>query len=294
MASSDAAHCRLRSVLEFEEEDSQVRFDEAARRLILIKHREFVALPINRELQPLTVESGGKVENVRFSLNHRFAAVQRSDVQIDFMDLQQHTSFAHICRGSGSSKARWRILSFHWTGTPISDFVVTTSAGIEFYLVLPEKRGLKLIKTIAHAVAWSTYSHITRLILLATGPQDNVIHGVQIQPSTLVRLPKFEIKLAPLAESPAPSHRTTGQTKPRRCLLPNDVSIARLYDMIFCIHFEPDAQQLYLYQLFKDFVVRKFALSVYSKRAAISVSDNLLIVHALESKVVLRPRRARP
>ena len=49
-----------------------------------------------------------------------------------------------------------------------------------------------------------------------------------------------------------------------------------------------------LYQLFKDFVVRKFALSVYSKRAAISVSDNLLIVHALESKVVLRPRRARP
>ena len=35
-----AAHVVLRSVLRFEEEDSQVRFDECAKRLILIKHRD--------------------------------------------------------------------------------------------------------------------------------------------------------------------------------------------------------------------------------------------------------------
>ena len=95
---------------------------------MLIKHRCFVALPLNPELQPITVESRGKVENVRFSLNHRFAAVQRSDVELEFMDLLQGTSFSHTCKGAGS-KGRWRILAFHWTGTPVADFVVVTTAG---------------------------------------------------------------------------------------------------------------------------------------------------------------------
>ena len=231
-APPSAAHVICKSVLQFDEEDSQVRFDEAARRLILIRHRQFVALPVNPTLAPLVVESGGKVENVRFSLNHRFCAVQRSDVELDFMDLQLGTSFGHTCKGGGS-KGRWRILSFHWTGTPISDFVVTTTAGLEFYLVLPEKRTLKLIKTIAHSVAWSLYSHVTRLVLLATGPQDNVMHAVQIQPNTLVRLPKFEIQLAALAEPPV-SSRASGQAKLRRSLRSADVTVVRLYDMIFC------------------------------------------------------------
>ena len=41
-----SSHVRLHSVLEFEEEDSQLRFDEASRRLVLVllKHREFVGL----------------------------------------------------------------------------------------------------------------------------------------------------------------------------------------------------------------------------------------------------------
>ena len=47
-----------------------MRYDEAARRLVLIKHRCFVALPLNPKLLPITVESRGKVENVRFSLDH--------------------------------------------------------------------------------------------------------------------------------------------------------------------------------------------------------------------------------
>ena len=100
-----AAHVIMRSVLDFDEEDSQIRFDEAARRLVLVKHRCFIALPLNQALLPITVESRGKVENVRLSLNHRFAAVQRSDVELEFMDLLQGTSFTHTCKGG--SKGRW-------------------------------------------------------------------------------------------------------------------------------------------------------------------------------------------
>ena len=175
-----AAHVVCRAVCTFEDEDSQVRLDEAARRLILIRHREFVALPLGSLGQPpsaatdagtIRCDNGGKVENLRFSLTHRFVAVQRSDTTLELIDLTQGNTFTHVCRGGGS-KTRWRILGFQWTGTPVSDLLVVTSAGVEFYLVLPERCALKLVKTVQHAVSWCVYSHETRLLLLATGPQD--------------------------------------------------------------------------------------------------------------------------
>ena len=49
----------------------------------------------------------------------------------------------------------------------------------------------------------------------------------------------------------------------------------------------PLPPQVLLYQLFKDFVVRKFALHLYSRHVALSVVDNLLLVHSLDSHVVL-------
>ena len=271
-------------VLQFDEEDSQLRFDEASRRLILIKHQEFVATSID-SLPPIRCELGGRVENVRFSLNHRLAAVQRSATEIEFIDLLLGNNFVHRCKGC-NFKGRWRILSYQWTGKPYSDFLVITTAGVEFYLVLPHIPMLKLVKTAPHTVAWCVYSHDTRLLLLATGAQDNVIQGIQIQPQAIVRIPRFEVQLAPLAAPEMPL-ASTGQQKVRRSLQPQHLSVVRLYNMILCAHVEPERQQVLLYQLFKDFVVRKYALSVYSRQIALSVSDNLLIVHALDAKVAL-------
>ena len=188
------------------------------------------------------------------------------------------------------NQARWRILGFQWTGTPVSDLLVVTSAGVEFYLVLPERCALKLVKTVQHAVSWCVYSHETRLLLLATGPQDTVIHGIQVQPTAIVRIPKFEVQLAPVADvadAPDLAQPQNNGPKRRRSLLPTELSAARLYNMIFCVHIDPERQQVLLYQLFKDFVVRKFALHLYSRHVAIryshskyhspSVVDNLLL-----------------
>ena len=156
------AHVLAQAVLDFEEGDAQVRFDEAARRLVLIKHKEFVAMPLaapagdargrSEAQQVIRCENRGKVENVRFSLNHRFVAVQRSDVELELLDLLLGNAFTHLCKGGGS-KQRWRILNFQWTGTPVADFLVVTTAGIELYLVLPDKKALKLVKRVEHAVA---------------------------------------------------------------------------------------------------------------------------------------------
>ncbi|KAL3913492.1 MAG: hypothetical protein SGPRY_007960, partial [Prymnesium sp.] len=276
-------HVKLTTILNFEEEDSQLRFDEPSRRLVLIKHREFVAISVDG-LPPIRCNVGGKLENVRFSLNHRLAAVQRSDIEIEFVDLLLGNTFAHTCKGCGS-KSRFRILSYQWTGKPVSDFVVVTTAGVEFYIIFPDRAGVKLVKSLPLPVAWCVYSEEGRLLLLATGAQDNVMHTVQIQDHAILRIPKFEIALAPLTLGEAPPPH--GQQKLRRSLHRSHVQLVRLYHMIMCAHIDAERQQLHLYQLFKDFVVRKFSLAIYSRHAALSVVDNLLVVHALDSKVAL-------
>ena len=175
------AHVILCSVLCFEEEDSQVRFDEGAQLLVLIKHRELVALPLPpgpstsrsdsfQDLAPMRCDSQGNVERVGFALDRRYAAVQRSAVEIEFLSLHSLPSFSHVCVGGGS-RSRWRILGFHWTGTPFSDFVVVTTTGVEFYQFFPEHKCLKLVKHLSQPVSWAHYSHEARLILLASGAQ---------------------------------------------------------------------------------------------------------------------------
>ncbi|KAL1527343.1 hypothetical protein AB1Y20_016013 [Prymnesium parvum] len=273
-------HVTISSILEFDEEDSQLRFDEASRRLVLIKHREFTASSVDGH-PPIRYPVGGKVENVRFSLNHRLAALQRSESQLEIVDLLLGHSFLHTCKAC-AARPRARILSFHWTGKAVADFVVVTSAGAEFFLVSPERSALKLVKRVAVPAAWCVYSHESHLLLLASGAQDNVLHGLQVQPHAIVRVPKFEVALAPL-HAPA----AAGQQRPRRSLQPCHVHVLRLYHMILCAHLAVEEQQLYLYQLFKDFVVRKYALPIYSSHAALSVVDNLLVVHALDAKVAL-------
>eukprot|EP00965_Chrysotila_dentata_P215423 6188774-Pleurochrysis_carterae.AAC.2 len=52
---ASGSHVLLRSVLEFEEEEAQLRFDEASRRLVLIKHRQFLGLRLRH---PAPVNNG--------------------------------------------------------------------------------------------------------------------------------------------------------------------------------------------------------------------------------------------
>ena len=49
--------------------------------------------------QVIRCENRGKVENVRFSLNHRFVAVKRSDVELELLDLLLGNAFTHLCKG---------------------------------------------------------------------------------------------------------------------------------------------------------------------------------------------------
>ena len=298
----DHVHVKCQPVLCFDEEDSQIQYDDATQRLILIRHQEIAAIPLNPADSSVYMPASGKVESVRFSLNCRIAAIRRSEVEIEFVDLHLGRTFSHLHpKGSRGS----RLLSFYWTGSAVCDLAIVTTCGIDFYLLQTETLSLKLTQSVSLSVAWSVYSHISRLVLLATGPQDNIMYGMQVHDKAVTQLPKFEVTLAPLPEQRG--LQGNGQIAPRRLLLATDVTITQLYKMTFLIHVESARKQVslrialgidsdpfdhfhnrlqvFLYQLFKDLVVRKFALSIFSTHASVSVTDNLLIVHAVDAKV---------
>ncbi|EOD15985.1 hypothetical protein EMIHUDRAFT_451592 [Emiliania huxleyi CCMP1516] len=264
------SHVTLRSRLQFEEGDSMVRFDEGAGLLVLIRHRELVALAMPPDddqapqRPPIRCESAGRVERISFSLDHQLAAVQRSAVDLDIFDLASGSTFPLAARSSGSSglaaRHRGRILGSHWPGSEACELAVVTTAGVELYRVLRERRSLKLLRRVSQPVSWSVYSHETRLMLLAAGQQDNLLSGLQLQPRSAVRLPRFEAR---------------------------HVSVHRVYDALYCAHIDEEARKVVLYALYRDAVLRQHELPTHSARAALSVCDNLLVVHALDQQARL-------
>jgi len=272
-----------------------VRFDEGADMLVLIRHREVVALAMPPDddqapqRPPIRCESAGRVERISFSLDHQLAAVQRSAVDLDIFDLASGSTFPLAVRSSRSSgwaaRDRGRILGSHWPGSEACELAVVTTAGVELYRVLRERRSLKLLRRVSQPVSWSVYSHETRLMLLAAGQQDNLLSGLQLQPRSAVRLPRFEVLLSPLQGLPLAQPLAQGQQRPRRSLQARHVSVHRVYDALYCAHIDEEARKVVLYALYRDAVLRQHELPTHSARAALSVCDNLLVVHALDQQV---------
>ena len=56
------------------------------------------------------------------------------------------------------------------------------------------------------------------------------------------------MQLAPVADgnadAPSPAQPQSTGPKRRRSLLPTELSAARLYNMIFCVHIDPERQQV--------------------------------------------------
>ena len=66
-------------------------------------------------------------------------------------------------------KSRTRVLSFFWCPSTACDFVMATGQGLELYQRLPKGQGLRYMGSRKHPTTWCTYSHESRIALLATG-----------------------------------------------------------------------------------------------------------------------------
>eukprot|EP01121_Diplochlamys_sp_Union-15-3_P008527 TRINITY_DN2264_c0_g2_i1.p1 TRINITY_DN2264_c0_g2~~TRINITY_DN2264_c0_g2_i1.p1 ORF type:complete len:638 (-),score=93.50 TRINITY_DN2264_c0_g2_i1:4-1917(-) len=84
-----------------------------------------------------------------------------------------------------------------------------------------------------------------------------------------MKLPKFEVAL--------PEGKT---------LEKDDIVISQIYARVYCIHINSSNRELVLYQLTKDSVSKKLVIDVHTEGTVrISVIDNILVSHSIETKV---------
>ncbi|KAL2225851.1 UNVERIFIED_CONTAM: Regulator of MON1-CCZ1 complex [Sesamum indicum] len=214
--------------------------------------------------------SEGPVLSIRYSLDLKLLAIQRSSHEIQIWNKETGDTCSQKCRPESES-----ILGFFWTDCPTCDIVFVKTSGLELFSCNAGSRSLHLVETKKLNISWFIYTHESRLVLLASGMQCKSFTGYQLSSAGIVRLPRFEMVMA----------KSEANDKP--ILAAEDVHIITVYGRIYCLQFDRVAMLLHSYRFYRDAVVPQGSLPIYSNRIAVSVVDNILLVHQVEAKVVI-------
>ncbi|XP_052172803.1 uncharacterized protein LOC127788497 isoform X2 [Diospyros lotus] len=212
----------------------------------------------------------GPVLSIRYSLDTKILAIQRSDQEVQFWNRETGNTFRQRCRSETDS-----ILGFFWTDCPNCDIVFVKTSGLDFFSLDSELKSLKFVETKRFNVSWYIYTHESRLILLASGMQCKSFTGYQLSSAGIIRLPKFEMAMA------------KSEANNRPVLAAEDVHIVTVYGRIYCLQIDRVAMLLNSYRFYRDAVVQQGPLPIYSSKVAVSVVDNVLLVHEVGTKVVI-------
>ncbi|XP_074379817.1 uncharacterized protein LOC141720994 [Apium graveolens] len=227
--------------------------------------------PSNAEVIP---ESDSIVEGpvllVRYSLDMKLLAIQRSNHEVQFWIKETGYTFKQRCKSELET-----ILGFFWTDCPTCDVVFVKTSGLDFFSYDSEMRSLRLVETKKLNVSWYIYTHESRLVLLASGMQCKSFSGYQLSSVGIIRLPKFEMAMA----------KPEANNKP--VLASEDIHVVTVYGRIYCLQVDRVAMLLHSYRFYRDAVVQQGSLPVYSSKIAVSVVDNVLLVHQADAKVVI-------
>ncbi|XP_009342228.2 regulator of MON1-CCZ1 complex [Pyrus x bretschneideri] len=212
----------------------------------------------------------GPILSIRYSLDAKFIAIQRSDHEIQFCDRGSGETFSQRCKSESES-----ILGFFWTDCPLCDIVFVKTSGLDLFACNSESKSLQLVETRKLNVSWYVYTHESRMVLLASGMQCKTFNGFQLSSAGIIRLPKFEMAMA----------KSEANNKP--VLAAEDVFIVTVYGRIYCLQVDRIAMLLHSYRFYRDVVVQQGSLPIYSSKVAVSVVDNVLLVHQVDAKVVI-------
>ncbi|XP_011039489.1 PREDICTED: uncharacterized protein C18orf8 [Populus euphratica] len=229
------------------------------------------AVPFDPHVAPTSDSiSEGPILSIRYSLDAKIIAIQRSSLEIQFFHRETGQNFCHKCKPESDS-----ILGFFWTDCPLCDFVLVKTSGLDLLACDAESKSLNVVETRKLNVSWYVYTHESRLVLLASGMQCKTFNGFQLSSAGIVRLPKFEMVMA----------KSEANSKP--VLADEDVYIATIYGRIYCLQIDRVAMLLHSYRFYRDAVVQQGSLPIYSNKVAVSVVDNVLLIHQVGAKVVI-------
>lgn len=228
------------------------------------------SLPTSQSVFSVDSIAEGPVLSIRYSLDGKVIAVQRSIHEIQFRDKETGQDFSQRCKSDSEN-----ILGFFWTDCPNCDIIFVKTSGLDLFSYEPELKALRLVETKRLNVSWHVYTHESRMILLASGMQCKTFSGFQFSSGGIIRLPRFDMSMS----------KSEANQKP--VLAQEDVHIVTIYGRIYCLQVDRVAMLLHLYRFYRDAVVRQSSLPIFSSEIAVSVVDNVLLVHQLDAKVVI-------
>ncbi|CAM6083639.1 unnamed protein product [Calypogeia fissa] len=249
-------------------------YDDGNQLLLVPSPDKVLSWPVNQKIPPddpsETKILEGPLLFVRFSLDGSILAVQRSGQEVEFVGRETGVLFRQRCR-----HATDQILGLFWTDCPTCDVVFVTSSGLELYTVNHDRTGMKYIEAKRLNVSWYGYTHESRLVLLASGMQCKTLACYQFSAGGIIKLPKFDVSMEKAEDNSRP------------VLCSHDIHIATMYGRIYCLQVDRIAMELRVYRFYRDAVEPQGFLPIYSRHVALSVVDNVLLVHEIDSKVVL-------
>ncbi|KAK2506602.1 hypothetical protein MC885_012984, partial [Smutsia gigantea] len=228
--------------------------------------------PDDRNPISFRMEDKGEVKCIKFSLENKILAVQRTSKTVDFSNFIPDSSQLEYTQECKTKNAN--ILGFCWTSS--TEIVFITDQGIEFYQVLPEKRNLKLLKSQSINVNWYIYCPESAVILLSTTVLGNVLQPFFFRAGTMSKLPKFEIELPAVPKS----------TKLN--LSERDIAMAMIYGQLYVLFLRHHSRtsnstgaEVVLYHLPREGPCRKVHILKLNRtgKFALNVVDDLVAVH---------------
>lgn len=140
---------------------------------------------------PITfrMEDHGSLVSIKFNSTKKILAIQRTNASVQFMNYNGETFDTEYTQ---SCKKNSNILGFVWSQP--NEIALITDRGIELYLVIPDKRSLKLIKTHSATVQWFVWCPVNKTAFLASEHGSQLI-PIILKPGNIIKLPKIEGEL---------------------------------------------------------------------------------------------------
>nr|CAG4643772.1 EOG090X028B [Lepidurus arcticus] len=266
---------------------TNIFFDESNQEILIVRTAGGLSVLVKNVSSPFarsfSLKDKGPIVSMKFSPDHTILSMQRTKSSVEFINFTTVPSddeYSQSCKGKTAA-----ILGFVWLSN--TELVFITDQAIEHYQVSAEKQAVKLVKSHALQINWFVFSTPSNLLVLSSGTLGNLLQPFLYKNGQLYKANKIEVEITNI---PKP---------PRVCILERDVVLASLYQqtMIAVLRHQnrtsPTASptptlgaEIVLYTLSKDGTSRKtHVLTMESSgRFAMSVIDNLMIVHHQASK----------
>ncbi|KAL0036895.1 hypothetical protein WJX77_003973 [Trebouxia sp. C0004] len=217
---------------------------------------------------------GEPITALHASLDGSMLAMQRSSAFLQIVHIRSSKMFVQ------GPRSKSRLLCFFWCPSAACDLVMTTEHGLELYQQLSKGQGLRYMGSRKHPTSWCIYSHESRIALLATGEGGLWLQAYQVTNDAVLRLPPFQL-------GPSASRQASPKAGPSQRVSSKDIKVLTMYSRIYCAHIDYRQRRLALYRFYKDAVMLQHSYEIFSRHVELSVHDNMLLVHHLDSSTVL-------